>query len=410
MPSEPSGPAGARVAWLDRRTPPHIVTLVLLTGLSALSLNVILPSLPSIADHYGADYGVVALAISGYLALTAVLQLAIGPLSDRFGRRPVLLSCYLIFLLATLGCIVATSVWAFLAFRMLQATIASGIALSRAIVRDTVPADQAASLIGYVTMGMSLVPMISPMIGGWLDEAFGWRSVFVFTFGFGVAVTALVYFDLGETNQRRSTSFAAQFRAYPELFRSRRFWGYALTAALASGAFFAFLGGGPWVATNLLGMGPAELGFHFGFIALGYLIGNFLSGRYTTRIGLNRMMLIGGLVATAGMVLSLALLGFGVATPLSFFGPILFLGLGNGLLLPSANAGVVSVRPHLAGSASGIGGALMIGAGASLSVLAGALLGPGSGAWPLLWIMLACSALSIVTALDVINTARLRGL
>ena len=125
--------------WLDRRTPPHIVTLVLLTGLSALSLNVILPSLPSIAAWYGADYGVAALAVSAYLGLTAILQLLLGPLSDRYGRRPVLLACFGLFLVATVGCLFAPTIEALIGFRMAQAAIASGIVLCRAIVRDMVP-------------------------------------------------------------------------------------------------------------------------------------------------------------------------------------------------------------------------------------------------------------------------------
>ena len=199
-------------------------------------------------------------------------------------------------------------------------------------------------------------------------------------------------------------------RGYPELFRSQRFWGYSATAALASGTFFAFLGGGPWVASQVLGMSPADLGFHFGFIALGYMAGNFVSGRYAGRVGLNAMMLIGGLVATAGVVAALALFGLDAATPTSFFGSVLFVGLGNGLLLPSANAGIVSVRPELAGSASGIGGALAIGGGALLAAVTGAILSPETGVWPMLWIMLASSLLGIVATLDVMRVARRRPL
>jgi DHA1 family bicyclomycin/chloramphenicol resistance-like MFS transporter len=402
-------PAARRAAvWLDRRTPPHVVTLVAMTGLSALNMNMVLPSLPSLATYYAADYSVVALTVSAYLALTAVLQLAIGPLSDRFGRRPVMLGCFAAFLIATLGCVFAPTIEVFLAFRMAQATVASSFALSRAIVRDMVGPDEAASLIGYVTMGMSLAPMIGPMIGGFLDESLGWRSVFWLTFALGVGVTALIWADQGETNAHPSASFTAQFRAYPELFRSRRFWGYSATAAFGSGAFFAFLGGGPFVASEILGMSPAALGFYFGFIALGYLVGNFLSGRFTTRVGLNRMMLIGGIVASSGMALCLALFAAGFGTPLAFFGSILFVGVGNGLLLPSANAGIVSVRPHLAGSASGLGGALMIGGGAALAVLAGVLIGPTTGAWPLLWLMLACSLAGIATTIWVMRVARMR--
>lgn len=409
MADEAAG-APAAAVWLDRRTPPHILTLVAMTGVSALNINMVLPSLPSLAAHFDADYAVVALAVSAYLGLTAVLQLILGPMSDRYGRRPVTLVCFAVFLAATLGCVFAPGIASFLGFRMLQAAVASAFALSRAIVRDMVPPDEAASLIGYVTMGMSLMPMVGPVIGGFLDESFGWRSVFLFTFVAGTGATLLIWADLGETNRRRSASFGAQFRAYPELFRSYRFWGYALTAAFASGAFFGFLGGGPWVASEVLGMSPARLGFYFGFIALGYMLGNFLSGRFAGRVGLNRMMLFGGVVSTAGMALALALFAVGRAGPMSFFGSIAFVGVGNGLLLPSANAGLVSVRPHLAGSASGLGGALMIGGGAALSMLAGALLGPGTGAWPLLWLMFACSAASIVATRWVMHVARLRGL
>jgi MFS transporter, DHA1 family, multidrug resistance protein len=399
-------PLTGQPPWLNRQTPPHIVTLVVLAGIGALNMNIVLPSLPSLAAHYGADYGLAALAVSAYLAVTAVLQLFLGPLSDRFGRRPVVLGSLVVFLVATVGCIFAPTIGLFLFFRMVQAAVASGMVLSRAIVRDMVPANEAASMIGYVTMGMALLPMVAPMIGGFLDEVFGWQAVFVVTFAAGLATLWLMWVDLGETNAHRSASFAAQFRTYPELARSRRFWGYALTAALASGAFFAFLGGGPWVASEILGMAPAELGFYFGFIAVGYMIGNFLSGRFTGQVGLNRMMLVGGIVASSGMLLALALFGLGLQTPLSFFGSILFVGLGNGLLLPSANAGMVSVRPHLAGSASGLGGALMIGGGAALASLTGAMLRPETGAWPLLLTMLASSVLGIVATLYVIRVAR----
>ncbi|CAN5672007.1 multidrug effflux MFS transporter [soil metagenome] len=394
---------------LSRHTPPHIVTLVALAGLGALNMNMILPSLPSLAAHYGADYSVVALAVSAYLGVTAMLQLVLGPLSDRFGRRPVVLVSLGIFLAATIGCLFAPTVGLFLFFRMVQAAVASGLVLSRAIVRDMVPANEAASMIGYVTMGMSLMPMVGPMLGGFLDEVFGWQAIFVVTFAFGIATLWLLWADLGETNRHPSASFAAQFRTYPELARSRRFWGYAATAALASGAFFAFLGGGPWVASEVLGMSPSRLGFYFGFIALGYLVGNFLSGRFAAEVGINRMMLIGGIVTTSGMAAALVLFGLGMQTPLAFFGSILFVGLGNGILLPSANAGVVSVRPHLAGSASGLGGALMIGGGALLASATGAMLGPETGAWPLLVTMFVSSALGVAATLYVMRVARQAG-
>ena len=394
-------PAAARPAdapvWLDRRGPPRLSTLVAIAGLSALNMNMILPALPELARHFGAAYSTAALAVSAYLALTGLLQLVIGPLSDRFGRRPVLLWTFGVFLVATLGCAFAPTIELFLFFRMAQASVASGIVLSRVIVRDTVPIDEAASQIGYVTMGMSLMPMLSPVAGGYLAETLGWASVMLATFAIGIVVFAVTWTDLGETNAAPSASLAAQIRAYPELLRSRVFWGYSLTTTLATGAFYAFLGGGPWVATEVLGMGASALGFHFGLIALGYLVGNFFSGRFASRVGLVGMMLLGGIVATLALAALLGQLAVGLATPTVFFGTLAFLGVGNGLLLPSANAGIVSACPGLGGSASGLAGAMTIGGGAALSVLAGALLGPESGAWPLIWLMFICSALSLVT-------------
>ncbi|WP_110031157.1 multidrug effflux MFS transporter [Hoeflea marina] len=390
-------------AFLDRRSPPHIVTLVVIAGLAALSMNMFLPSLPGIAVHFGADYSVVTLSVSGYLAFTAVLQLFIGPMSDRYGRRPVLLWSLVLYLVATAATMIAPSVETFLLARMVQAAVVSGLVLSRAIVRDMVDTDRAASMIGYVTMGMSVVPMVGPALGGLLEDLFGWKASFVVLLLAGVATLALAWLDLGETNRHRSTDMLRQFKAYPDLARSRRFWGYTLTATFASGAFFSFLGGGPYVATEFLGMRPSTLGLYFFFIATGYMIGSFISGRHASRVGINRMMIAGNIIAAAGMLMSLLLLLAGFWGPLTFFGPVFFVGLGNGVTLPSANAGIVGVRPHLAGSASGLGGAIIIGGGAGLSVVTGWLLTPQSGPAPLIALMLASSLAGVIASAYVVR-------
>jgi DHA1 family bicyclomycin/chloramphenicol resistance-like MFS transporter len=389
-----------------QRAAPHLMTLVMAAAVGALAMNIFLPSLPGMARYFATDYAVMQLAVSLYLVATAVLQLFIGPASDRFGRRPVLLVCLGIFLAGSLAAVYAPTVEMLLACRLLQAFATAGIVISRAVVRDTVDMAEAASQIGYITMGMSVVPMVGPMIGGFLDELYGWQAGFWLTLGFGIVAFAVVMLDLKETNRNKSENFAAQFRAYPELLGSARFWGYTLTAAFTSGAFFAFLGGGPYVASEMLNLTPSQYGFYFGIISIGYMLGNFLSGRYAKVIGINRMMLSGNIVATSGMVLAIALFGVGFYHPLSLFGPAFFTGVGNGLTLPSANAGMVSVKPHLAGSASGLGGALQIGGGAALSVVAGALLTPQTGPFPLLWVMLLSSAGGIVGTLCVIHAAR----
>jgi len=394
------------VRFLDRTTPPHITTLILIAGISALSMNVFLPSLPNMTAYFSTDYRLMQLSVSVYLAVNAVLQVVVGPISDRYGRRPVVLAGMVVFTLASIGCVMATTVEVFLAFRMLQAAVVVGMVLSRAVVRDMVPQDQAASMIGYVTMGMALVPMIGPVFGGFLDEAFGWQANFWLMAVLGIGIWALTWADLGETATHRSTSFAAQFRQYPELLMSRRFWGYCLAAAFGSGAFFAYLGGAPYVGSVVYGLNPAELGVYFGAPAAGYFLGNFFSGRYSMRVGINHMILTGTLIVVSGMALLLALFYAGLDSVNVFFGFMTFVGLGNGLLMPNANAGLLSVRPHLAGSASGLGGAIMIGGGAALSALAGALLSPGTGAYPLIWIMLCTSILSLASILYVLQRER----
>ena len=392
--------------FLDRTTPPKIVTLILVAGLSALTMNIFLPSLPGMALYYGVPYGVMQQSVALYLALSAALQIVIGPISDRYGRRKVLLGSLVLFLLATIGTLLAPTATSFLIFRMAQAVIAAGMVLSRAVVRDMVADAQAASMIGYVTMGMSLVPMIGPVIGGVLDDLYGWKANFALLLILGLGTLALVWADLGETASLRRVSLAEQIRTYPALLASRLFWGYTLAAAFASGCFFAYLGGAPYVGDKIYGLSSTHVGALFALTAIGYAAGNFLAGRYSVRLGMNRMILIGCIVTTVGMALLALLTLLGLSGPTTFFGLTIFMGLGNGICLPNANAGLLSVRPELAGTASGLGGAILIGGGAALAAFAGVLLGPGSTEMPLILLMLTSSAASVVAILFVIRRAR----
>src|SRR5690606_4557563 len=227
-----------------QRFAPHIATLVMAAAVGPLAMNIFLPSLLGMAEHCHSDYAVMQLAISVYLVATAGLQIFIGPASDRFGRRPVMLACIGIFLIGTLAAIYAPTVEILLFARFLQAFASAGMVVSRAVVRDTVGTTKAASQIAYITMGMSVVPMLGPMFGGFLDEIYGWQATFWLMLAFGLVALGVSLFDLHETNHHKSQSFGSQFRTYPELFGSSHFWGYALTATFTSGAFFAFLGGG----------------------------------------------------------------------------------------------------------------------------------------------------------------------
>lgn len=358
-----------------------------MAGLGAMNMSAFLPSLPLMTEHFGTRYEVMQIAVAGYLASTAVLQLFIGPISDRYGRRNVTLICQAIFIAASIGCVFAATIEIFLFFRMMQSAVAVGLVLSRAIVRDMVPQNEAASMIGYVTMGMALVPMVAPMIGGALDQAFGWRAVFWFLAAGGIAVMMLCWADQGETTKGGGVGFRQQLKDYPELLTSRRFWGYVLSAAFASGAFFAFLGGGPYVASTEFGLSSFWAGVCFGAPAIGYATGNFLSGRFSTRFGVNWMIKAGALIGFAGLLTALLLTASGISSPFLFFGFCTFVGLGNGMVIPNASAGMLSVRPHLAGTASGLGSSFMISGGAALSAFAGSVIQGNDASLKLLAIM-----------------------
>ncbi len=358
-----------------------------------------LPSLANIARDLEADYTLVSFAVSGYLAVTAAIQLIAGPLSDRFGRRPVLLAALAIFAFASAMCAVAQDIWTFLAFRMLQGAMISGYTLSLAIIRDTTPERQAAGLIGYVSMAMAVAPMLGPMLGGVLDTAFGWRANFYFYAAGGLALLVLCFFDLGETRPARLDAGTRTAGALLQLAREPRFWGYALCTAFSVGAFYMFVAGAPLVAEAAFAVSTAELGVFIGSITAGFMAGGFITGRLAPGRPPRTMMIAGRLVACGGLAAGLAIVSLGVHNPILFFGSTLFVGLGNGITTPSSNTGAMSVRPRLAGTAAGLSGALTVASGAVLTTLTGVALTAANAPTTLLSLMLATSCGGLLSVL-----------
>ena len=382
-------------------SPPKLFTLILLTGLSVLSLNMFLPSLNNIAATLQADYALVNISISGFMAVTAILQLIIGPLSDRYGRRPVLLAALALFSIASLGCLLATDIWVFLFFRLLQSVITAGWVVSFAIVRDTTSKQKTASLIGYISMAMAIAPMLGPMLGGVLDDLFGWRASFFVFSVLGIVIFALCWFDVGETNKRLSATFAKQFRTYPTLLQSPTYWGYALCLAFSTGAFFSFIAGAPLVTKTLFSLSPTLLGFCIGSITAGFMLGSFISGRVAERYSLTTMMIAGQSIACISLVLGLLLFVTGFIYAITLLSATIFVGLGNGIAKPSSNAGAMSVQPQLAGSAAGLAGALTSASGALLTSLTAIILTAHNSGHALLGMMLFCTVIALLAALCV---------
>jgi len=373
--------------FLNRETQPSMLMLVLLASISALAMNSFLPSLPNMAEHFGSSTALMGLSVGVYLGTSAIFQILVGPLSDRIGRRTVSLWALIIFSVVSISCVYAPNTFVFMFLRALQAIAACTFVVARAIVRDTTETQASGSKIAYISMGTAICPMFGPALGGLLDGWFGWEANFWFIGGLGIFILLIAYFDLGETVPENTQGFRQQFSEYPELLLSRRFWGYCLASAFGAGAFFAYLGGGPFVGSIVYNLSPEMLGLYFGAPAIGYFFGNFLSGRFTIRFGIDAMILWGLLIIFFGLSLSMVCSYVGYGTVETFFGFMIFVGLGNGLTIPNATAGMLSVRPHLAGTASGLGGAMMIAIGAALSTLAGAFLIPGSNEMPLLMLM-----------------------
>jgi len=189
--------------FVPATTPPRLITLIYLTAISVLTLNMFLPSLANIAQDLGSSYALASFAVSGYLAVNAVMQLIVGPLADRYGRRPILLVCISIFVVASIVCAVADNIWLFLAARTVQAFIIAGATIASAVISDTAEKEKAASLMAYVGMAMAIAPMLAPMLGGFLDQAFGWRSGVWVYIGLGIfGRTRGVRYDTGDGRRR----------------------------------------------------------------------------------------------------------------------------------------------------------------------------------------------------------------
>jgi MFS transporter, DHA1 family, multidrug resistance protein len=348
--------------------------LIIISMIGPLALNILMPSMPGLAAALDASRSEVQLTLSLFLASQAISQLFVGGLADRFGRRPVLLFSLGIYLLACLAATFAASITLLIIARIMQASGGTaGLALSRTIVRDLAPRETAASMIGYVTMGMVIAPLLAPGIGGLIDDNFGWRMIFVFSLAIGAIAMALTLWRLPET---RPGAISAQstgdmLRRSLEVMRNRRFLGYALGAAFTTSVFLTFLGAAPYLVVEAMQMPKTAYGLWFVFLSGGYMIGNFCSGRFSEKLGVERMILIGNLIGTVGIAILAALALKPVMHPAALFLPCVLMSLGNGFLLPSAVAAAVSVDPKAAGAASGMVGFLQMGIGAVMSFIAG---------------------------------------
>ncbi len=360
---------------------PAIWLLVALTGLGPFTMQVLVPSLPAMAADFGASNAAAQSTLTLYLAGVAFGQLLYGPASDQFGRRPVLLGGLVLYMLGTLLCTLAPTIGWLAAGRVVQAMGAcSGLVLGRAIVRDAFPRDRAASMLGYVMTAMSVAPMVAPLLGAWLDAAFGWRSAMVACLAVGGLVLAMTVWRLRETLAEpvAMAGFSGVLRAYGGLLALPQFRALAAINICTAGVFFAFMGGAPFVVVQGMGRSPHDYATAFLVISLMYMAGSFTAGRLSGRLGAMQMIGIALVITTCGAVAGLALV---LALPLALwvvFLPMGVVALGNGMGQPNAIAAAISVRAGYAGTASGLLGALQMGFGAVMTAVVGVFEG-GAG-------------------------------
>ena len=391
-------PPGAAADARDS-TPPRLMLLMLvtMTGVAPISLYILVPALPVLAATFQSDISIVQMTVSLYMVGIACSQLIMGPLSDKFGRRPVLLAGLGLMVAASVGASLAESLPQLIAARFLQALGgASGMVISRAIIRDLYPRERVGAMISLVIAVMMVAQMLSALTGGLLEITFGWRAIFYFITASALAVSALIAVALPETRRARAASsgFRGDVRS---LIGNRAFVGYVLCQVLASQLIFTFAGGGPYIVVTQMGRTTAEYGAWFAATGFAFLVGNLLCVRFAPRHSLEKMIWFGLALQLAGSLLNvvLSLTGLNQA-PVFLFGVQMIVMVANAIVMSNAAAGAISVRPEAAGTASGAMGFLQQGIGALLSQFGAYLGGHSTTTLPLtsaiFALSLACAA------------------
>ena len=337
---------------------PHLLTLSLLAGTYILAQAIVVPSLSELQVQFKTDYKTIQYTISGYLLGVAFVNFIAGPLSDRFGRRPIMLLFFSIFLISSLGCYISEDLYSFLFFRLCQSSSAAGLVLSRAIIGDFSSKDETVKMLGLLSISMGIAPSLAPLAGGVISDFFGAKGIFLFLSLLGILLLILIVTDLKETHFQRSKDMFAQIKSYPTLLASLDFWLPTITFALSFSIFGIFFIGGPYIAVKVFNLSPTTMGIYLAFPSLGYVLGNILISKIANRVSTKTLMIIGSFVLLLGPLSSL-ILSHLFFHPLSFFLPILIMTFGSGIIWPASNAEIVQAVPHLAGSASGLGSAIM---------------------------------------------------
>ncbi|MFQ3360908.1 MAG: multidrug effflux MFS transporter [Alphaproteobacteria bacterium] len=341
--------------------PPSILALAAVTGLAPFTLNIIVPSLPSISENFDVAYSSAQLVITAFIAAMAIGQLIIGTLSDAYGRRSILMIGIFVFIVGSIICSIAPTIEMLIFGRFIQALGGvSGVVLGRAIVRDVYGREKAASALGYVTTVMVIAPMIAPVLGGLLEDFVGWRSSFYVLFFTGILLIFMVYSGIKETNidNRSRGDIKTLLFNFIILLRIRKFVLFTLTMACANSMFFTFLAVAPFIIIKVLEFSPTQYGFAFIPISVAFMLGSFTAARLSERIGSLKLIKIGVFGGILGSIVMGVIIYYNLMNIYTLFGSMMIITYSNGIVMPNIIANIVSVKPELAGAASGLSGSM----------------------------------------------------
>lgn len=382
-------------------------TLAMLTALGPLATDFYLPSVPDIARVFNAGTAGAQATLSAFLFGFAAGQIVYGPLSDRLGRKPVLLAGLGLFILATLACAFAPSIEMLIGGRFVQALGASApIVLGRAMVRDLYEGPRAGQELARMGMIMGVVPAIAPALGGVLQGLYGWRSTFIATLFFSCCLAAWIIAALPETIRRKldePLSIVAILKGYRLLLANRPYRAYVGLVSLAYGGLFAFISGSSFVLMNVYGLTPVAYGLSFSFGVLGFIGGTIIAQRVVKRIGLDGVIRLGVFCLAGGGALMLALTAYGTGSSLEITVPMALYAAGVGLTMPQGQAAAMMPFPERAGSASSLLGICQMTFAALVGLTMGQLLTGSALPLPIMITLIGGAALGLFLA-----TRRLR--
>ncbi|WP_339806407.1 multidrug effflux MFS transporter [uncultured Marinobacter sp.] len=381
------------------------ILLAAAVALGPLATDMYLPALPSMGQSLGATPDQIQLTLSIYMAGLATAQLFCGPLGDRFGRKAIMISGFVLFFLASIGCALATNVETLILCRFLQAVGGSaGPVLGRAAIRDIYAPRDAARIMALLASIMALAPAIAPTIGGLLLTGFGWASIFVVLGGYALVMALVVAFGIPEPMNpanRQSLKLRNLGRNYRIILSSPTFLGYTLTNALIFSGLFAFLSGSSFVLIDFLGVPPSQFGLWFAGVVVGYMAGNLTAVRLSSRWLPDQILLRGLLIAVAGGCSMAVLAILDVHSVWAVMLPQSLFMIGMGMCMPQTMAGALANFPTMAGSASALFGSLQM----TLAALTGILVGQlyAGTALAMAMIIAACAIAALVVYLVIVR-------